>query len=301
MTAVEQWPSVGPGITTHGTMRHATGMPTTTRREDADFRCIGEPGTLAVLRATFTRQRFAPHSHESYAIGAVERGVTVFERSGRRWVAPAGSLMLINPGDVHTGAAGHRAGWTYTMFYVGPAFLADAVGVTRLPRFEHAVVPDGRTAAQLAELGATLQANASHVGALHQLLIEIADAYGVPIADDHTRITPAIQAALTRIEADRGLGMSIHQMAKEVGLSVFHFIRAFRQATGLTPYAYIQQERLRLAQELMVEGGSLARIALLTGFADQSHFTRAFKRRLGMTPGVFMRGLPHVGGMAQSA
>jgi AraC-like DNA-binding protein len=276
-------------------------MPTTPRREDADFHCIGEPGTLGVLRATFTRQRFAPHSHESYAIGAVERGVTVFERSGRRWVAPAGSVMLINPGDVHTGAAGHRAGWTYTMFYVGPMFLADALGGGHLPRFEQAVVGDARTAAELAELGAMVRANRSHLGALRDLLAEIAGAYGVPIEDGHARITPAIQAALTRIEADRGLGMSIHRMAKEVGLSVFHFIRAFRQATGLTPYAYIQQERLRLAQELMTEGGSLARIALLTGFADQSHFTRAFKRRLGMTPGVFMRGLPHVGGMAQSA
>lgn len=57
---------------------------------------------------------------------------------------------------------------------------------------------------------------------------------------------------------------------------------------GATYQSLVNQARLELAQSLMSETGySLAEIAFLTGFSEQSAFTRAFKRWAGKTPGAF--------------
>ncbi len=58
--------------------------------------------------------------------------------------------------------------------------------------------------------------------------------------------------------------------------------------SGVTYQNLVNQARLELAQSLMGETSySLAEIAFLTGFSEQSAFTRAFKRWVGKTPGAF--------------
>ena len=63
--------------------------------------------------------------------------------------------------------------------------------------------------------------------------------------------------------------------------------RAFRNSIGLAPHAYVVQRRLSRALDLVSERKTeLAQVALLCGFADQSHFGRAFKARFGLQPSV---------------
>ncbi len=64
-----------------------------------------------------------------------------------------------------------------------------------------------------------------------------------------------------------------------VGLSLSHFCHAFKASTGMPPYRWHLNTRVRRAQKLLVETSDpLAEIALASGFADQSHFSRAFRR-----------------------
>jgi AraC family transcriptional regulator len=74
-------------------------------------------------------------------------------------------------------------------------------------------------------------------------------------------------------------------LAKVVQLSPGHFTRAFRETFGETPIAYVARQRMRHAQNLMVNTrDSLSQIALACGLSDQSHFTRVFRRAVGMSP-----------------
>ena len=76
--------------------------------------------------------------------------------------------------------------------------------------------------------------------------------------------------------------MPLSRLASECGLSVGHFVRAFRQSTGLSPHKWLLFQRVALARELLGNWtGSLIEIALLCGFANQSHFTRVFGRLVG--------------------
>lgn len=84
--------------------------------------------------------------------------------------------------------------------------------------------------------------------------------------------------------------LRLSELAALVGLSPSHFSQAFRQSTGMPPYRWQLNSRVRKAQALMLEGKlSVAEAALATGFVDQSHFTRTFRRFTGATPSAWLR------------
>ena len=77
-------------------------------------------------------------------------------------------------------------------------------------------------------------------------------------------------------------------LAELVGLSVFHFARAFRQSAGLSPHRFMLESRVERVKHLLVETElSLSQIAIRAGFADQSHCTRRFRELVGITPSRF--------------
>lgn len=84
--------------------------------------------------------------------------------------------------------------------------------------------------------------------------------------------------------------LSLEALAQQAGFSAYHFARLFRQTTGESPHQFVLRQRIAEAQRLLTETGlPLARIAVETGFANQSHFTRIFKRQLGLTPRAYRR------------
>ncbi len=92
------------------------------------------------------------------------------------------------------------------------------------------------------------------------------------------------------IEDNLERSIGLEELAAVVKVSRFHFSRLFKRSTGTTAITYVEQRRISRAKTLITETDlPLSEIALLTGFADQSHFTRRFHRYAGCTPGVFAR------------
>jgi len=79
-------------------------------------------------------------------------------------------------------------------------------------------------------------------------------------------------------------------VARVCGLSRSYFISAFAQTTGLTPHKWLQRHRLQKARTLLLESSiSIAEIAVVCGFADQSHLTRNFTQATGTSPAAWRR------------
>lgn len=98
----------------------------------------------------------------------------------------------------------------------------------------------------------------------------------------------ALTRARDRIDASLETGVSLAELADEVGLSRFHFARAFRAATGLPPHQYLTSRRIERAKDLLLHTDlSLPEIALAVGFSSQSHFTHRFRLIVGTTPSQF--------------
>ena len=122
------------------------------------------------------------------------------------------------------------------------------------------------------------------------------------IRNASTRHTPAhrtdgalpqrkLRAVVECIEEQLDANLSLEQMASAAHLSVYHFARQFKAATGQPPHQYVIARRVERAKELLLAGTdqSLAEVATLVGFSDQSQFTHHFKGLVGITPGRWRR------------
>jgi len=100
----------------------------------------------------------------------------------------------------------------------------------------------------------------------------------------------AIRRAINYIEDNPDRAISLQELAAAAGLSRFHFGRVFKRQLGVSPAKYVEQMRIEQAKLMIVEAQmSLASIAQVVGFADQSHFTRRFRAHEGCTPAQFAR------------
>lgn len=98
------------------------------------------------------------------------------------------------------------------------------------------------------------------------------------------------QRAQERMLAGLDTDVELSAVARECGLSMSHFSRAFRNTVGEPPHTWLVKRRLEAAKEMMASRDvALATVALSCGFADQSHFTRAFTRQMGTSPGLWRR------------
>ncbi len=90
------------------------------------------------------------------------------------------------------------------------------------------------------------------------------------------------------IQANLDQDISLAQLAQIAELSPSHFLRAFKQATGLTPHRYLTSCRLQRARSLLADSDrSIVEIAYACGFASQSHMTDVFKRHFAISPGRY--------------
>jgi len=81
--------------------------------------------------------------------------------------------------------------------------------------------------------------------------------------------------------------LSLDALASSVGLSKFHFARAFKAATGKSPYKEVLDLRVASAGDLLQEGVPIAKVAQLTGFNGVAQFSRSFRRITGLSPSEF--------------
>ena len=80
----------------------------------------------------------------------------------------------------------------------------------------------------------------------------------------------------------------LDEIARETGLSSFHFAREFRATTGQTPYQYLLDQRITRAKFLLrAKTSTVQDIAYETGFGSAVNFVRAFRQRVGVTPGAW--------------
>ena len=99
-----------------------------------------------------------------------------------------------------------------------------------------------------------------------------------------------VSRILDFIAANYTQPLSLKQIAKAVGLSVFRVSHLVKQQTGKTVLQHVLQLRVHKAQQLLERTStSCPEIAYAVGFCDQSYFIKHFKRLMGATPARYRR------------
>jgi AraC-like DNA-binding protein len=95
----------------------------------------------------------------------------------------------------------------------------------------------------------------------------------------------AILQAKLLIDENITDNLSLEKIARQIGISKYHFIRVFKAAFGISPYQYQKRKRLELAKLDLLKGNEILFTAIRFGFPDAPTFTKAFKQQFGLTPG----------------
>jgi AraC-like DNA-binding protein len=253
------------------------------------------PG-LECLRARFRKHAYAPHAHDTYVVGAIVSGVEAIRYRGTRLTAPAGSVVAINPDELHDGSP-LGAGFAYRMFYAPPTLMRDLAGeiagrASGLPAFVDGVIDDADLAARLARVHRLMEAEGAALNA-EEGLVEVLST----VIRRHGKGSPglrrpgdertSVRRVRAYIDAHCTNDMSLDDLARLASLSRFHLIRAFRKQVGMTPHVYLTCRRVARAKALLRRRLSLVEVALDCGFFDQSHLSRVFKSHTGITPGQY--------------
>ena len=249
-----------------------------------------------------TSRTYPRHTHDQYGIGVIDSGGHA-SLSGRGQVeAGTGSLIFVNPGEVHDGRAIGGRPRSWRMLYLEPAEMVAArddvlEGATEAPSFAAPVFADERLrrAFNAAFYCATKRDDDDHEMIAETALLRLGAQLAVNLSSNNRKSshsTVSIRRTRERIDADPTASLTLTSLAAEAGTSRYQLLRAFARELGLTPHAYIVQQRLALARRLIRAGSALVDAASTAGFSDQSHLTRMFARQFGVTPARYRLRVP---------
>lgn len=230
-------------------------------------------------------QRMERRSGRSVAIGTFRPGVVIIipEGSSSRWDIPM-------PVDV-------------VQLYLPNATLkriADEAGTTKpADLLERTAHPDPITSRLLLSAADALGGN----GALDALFRnQLTDLLATRLLVAHTGSPPTFQPtmgglspkvllrAIERLRSDSDADVSLDALASDAGLSRFHFCRAFKESTGLSPHAWLRQRKLEQAMNMLRENDeAIVSIAAALGYSSQTAFAAAFRKLTGETPSDWRR------------
>ena len=265
----------------------------------ADVTVIDVAGErVEVLRTVYRAMTFPRHTHDFHTIGVGLRGVGSIWYRGTSHVRRYGDVVVIPPGEVHTGGVGPRSEELSYLAACVPARLiercAAAAGLrsTTLD-VRSPIITDPVVQGTLLALVRSMDSPVASPGeALSIALSTLLRRHGGPCTSrasmDATAIVHTTREILETCYAD-STRTSLDALASATGVTGFHVIRAFTRATGLSPHHFLVQVRVQRARSLLAAGTAPSIVAAMTGFADQSHLTAQFKRYVGITPGRYQR------------
>src|SRR5258708_4171313 len=107
---------------------------------------------------------------------------------------------------------------------------------------------------------------------------------GVLMGLSDSRLGAAIEAMHKHPETS----WTLEELAQAAGMSRARFAVHFRQMVGMTPFDYLTNWRLGIAQTMLRKGNSLKLIAPAVGYANATALTRVFTQRVGMSPSEWL-------------
>jgi AraC-like DNA-binding protein len=247
-----------------------------------------------VVCASGPGDRSFVEEHGGFCIAAVVQGTFQYRTTQGSAVLAPGAVLLGNDRQCFECGHEHAAGDRCLSFHFTPDLLERMAsqlldgwrGGFDRPNLPPSgaltpLVAEAEAARQDADSAAFEELALSLAAEVTAMLKDAPRAMRTPSKRDEKRISEAVR----RIERESEQRLTIQDLAADVAMSPFHFLRLFRAVVGTTPHQYILHTRLRRAAvRLRTSWDSISSIAWDAGFDDLSTFNRRFRRVMGMHP-----------------
>lgn len=236
---------------------------------------------------------YSRHSHTMFSIGAITSGRSTYLHEKTRQSVAIGTVVLMNPGEVHACNPIDDQPWSYLMFYVNVEWLAgvqQSCGVNGFQPVPAILSTDPELFNRLLELHRVLIDPGLEPLEKHQTAIAYFTLMQQRLGGSDAplcKINDKVERAARYINQHFLRPIRLEEICQAANLSEAYLIRAFEQHYHMTPHAYLINRRIQHAQTQLREGEAIADIAQQSGFADQAHFQRVFKKHLAATPGQY--------------
>lgn len=238
------------------------------------------------------RDAFEPHFHAEAHVTYVLGGARIQTVGRRRYTVGPEHLLVIPPGEVHSGASSEGDGWSFAAIYCSPAAidrarddLAHDPARGRWGIGTH-VGNDPQSGRLVVELAAALS-ETPLAAQTHWLMLMSRLLHRGATPPTTRRERTVVKKVRAFLDAHLTEAVSLDQLVELTGVSKEHLVRSFTADFGLPPHAYQINARVERAKQMLLHGATISDVALALGFHDQSHFTRHFKRIVGVPPGHF--------------
>lgn len=239
---------------------------------------------------------YSRHSHDVFSIGAITAGQSTYLHEKTTQTIATGTVVVMNPGEVHACNPIDDQPWSYLMLYIDAQWLGALqrdCGVSNAGVFRGYPATHSRDRflfdglldlhRQLVDSRLdTLAKQAAAVGFFTRVEQHLG---GSTLTPRHTK--PKVERAARYIDAHYLQPIRLEDVCAVANLSEAYLIRAFEQHYHMTPHAWLVNRRIQHGQAQLRSGEPIADIAQQSGFADQAHFQRAFKKHLAATPGQY--------------
>ncbi len=239
------------------------------------------------------------HSHAEYQLGmSLHRQGEYFYR-GAYHAVPIGKLSVISSQVIHQPSQVNHLlkPATYLMMQISPELLqttASELAQQPLgdPFFEQPILNDRQLASMYCSLYSAVTSKSTRLTidtALEDLLTRLVIRHAAkhPTPSSLSSVPKAIALVRDFLQTHYADNISLAQLSDLAGLSRSYLCRLFHREMGMSLSAYQTQLRINHAKHFLAQGKSIAMVASLTGYYDQSHFGAYFKRLVGTTPGNY--------------
>ncbi|MBQ7144094.1 MAG: helix-turn-helix domain-containing protein [Oscillospiraceae bacterium] len=265
--------------------------------------------------------RVEPHYHEFDKVVVLYAGAVDYTVEGVSYRMQPGDVLFVRHHDIHCPVIDPNSDYERAVLWIAPEFL-DRLDREETPDASGEEEPGLRLC-----FDRTSELRSCHYRPCHErfsrirrLLQELERAIGsedfgadlmrdaciallmvelnrmvlsTAVAEDRST-DDQIEEVLRHIHLHLSDDLSVDTLASRCYLSRYYFMRRFKESTGYSVHAYIQQKRLTTAASLLEQGLGITEAAVRVGFREYSSFLRAFRKAFGMTPGEYARTAPQL-------
>ncbi|MBF4694652.1 AraC family transcriptional regulator [Fusibacter ferrireducens] len=243
---------------------------------------------IMALSAHLSDFSYKRHSHEEYAIGVTLSGIQQYHLKGALLSSHRNGIMLFNPEQPHDGSAYDKTGIDYVMLYIHPQLMMEILGKKEPILFNEPIVYNSKLESKILNLTKAVL-NHEEDALCSDLLMQVAEGVSQMEINYNYKKEPSLIKKSKKIITSNYSGvLKLEDLSNEFGMSKFQFIRAFKEATGISPYQYFLNSKIEYARRLIEEKKDVYTAIEACGFTDISHLNKHFKNVYGITAFEYM-------------